>query len=70
MTNLPNPCPSDYNNDGVMDVLDFLDFIDDFSACDQQAAPCGTAGNADFNTDGTIDILDFLDFVDAFSQGC
>jgi hypothetical protein len=70
MTNLPNPCPSDYNNDGVMDVLDFLDFIDDFSACDQQAAPCGTAGNADFNADGTIDILDFLDFVDAFSQGC
>jgi agmatine/peptidylarginine deiminase len=66
----PPACPADYNGDGGADVLDFLDFLDDFSACDGQTAPCGNAGNADVNGDGAVDILDFLDFVDAFSQGC
>lgn len=63
-------CAADYNGDTTPDVLDFLDFIDDFSACGQLPTPCGQFGEPDFNRDGVIDILDFLDFLDAFSQGC
>ncbi len=63
-------CEADYNVDARVDVLDFLDFIDDFAACDQQVAPCGSFGNPDINGDTIIDILDFLDFFDAFGQGC
>lgn len=64
-----NPCPpADHNNDGAIDILDFLDFIADFNACDGLPAPCGTFGDADINGDGIVDLLDFLDFFDAFSQ--
>lgn len=66
-----NPeCPSNYNADCAVDIVDFLDFFDDFGGCDQQPAPCGTRGDADFNGDTVVDILDFLDFIDAFGQGC
>jgi glycosidase len=63
-------CAADYNKDGASDVLDFLDFLDDYSACDGQPGPCGLNGNTDFNGDGTVDVLDFLDFFDAFAGGC
>jgi len=64
------PCGADYNEDTEVDILDFLDFIDDFSICEQQPAPCGNFGNPDLNGDTLIDILDFLDFMDAFGNGC
>ena len=64
------PCGSDYNDDAEVDILDFLDFIDDFSACENLPAPCGNLGDPDLNADTTIDILDFLDFIDAFGSGC
>ncbi len=63
-------CPSDYNANVTVDILDFLDFIDDFSTCEQAPGPCGAFGDADFNGDTIVDILDFLDFIDAFSTGC
>ncbi|MBX3316432.1 MAG: hypothetical protein KF902_06155 [Phycisphaeraceae bacterium] len=63
-------CAADYNGSGELDVLDFLDFFDDFGACLNQPAPCGTLGDPDLNGDTIIDILDFLDFLDAFGQGC
>ena len=63
-------CPSDYNRDGLSDILDFLDFLDDFGSCEGSPAPCGTLGNPDLNGDTIVDILDFLDFLDAFGQGC
>jgi len=63
-------CVADYNDDGLDDILDFLDFIDDFSSCEQQPAPCGAIFNSDLNGDTFVDILDFLDFMDAFSNGC
>ncbi len=65
-------CPSDVNGDGEVDVLDFLDFLDSFGACDGQPGPCsGSSGvDADYNGDTTVDILDFLDFFDAFGGGC
>jgi hypothetical protein len=64
------PCLSDYNGDTTVDILDLLDYLADFSACDGQPSPCGTFGNADLNNDGLVDILDFLDFLQAFSAGC
>lgn len=64
------PCLADYNGDTLPDILDFLDFFDDFGACDQDPAPCGVIGDPDLNGDTIIDILDFLDFLDAFGGGC
>ncbi len=64
------PCAADYNGDTEPDVLDFLDFLDDFGACDQLPAPCGSFGNPDINGDTVIDVIDFLDFLDAFGSGC
>jgi hypothetical protein len=58
--------PADYAPDGTVDVLDFLNFIDDFAACENQPAPCGSLGDPDINGDGLVDILDFLDFIDVF----
>lgn len=63
-------CFADYNDDGLDDILDFLDFLQDFSDCDQSPAPCGSLGDPDLNGDDLIDILDFLDFLQYFSEGC
>ena len=65
-------CPFDVNDDGLGDVLDFLDFIDAYAACDGLPAPCaGSSGvDADYNGDTLVDVLDFLDFLDAFGTGC
>lgn len=66
----PPACAADYNGDTTPDVLDFLDFFDDFGSCSGQPAPCGTTADADFNGDTFVDVLDFLDFLDAFGLGC
>lgn len=63
-------CPADFNSDFIVDVLDFLDFLNDYAACDGQPAPCGDTADADLNGDGFVDILDFLDFLNAFGNGC
>lgn len=63
-------CPADYNVDFGVDVLDFLDFLDDFGSCENQPGPCGALFNADINGDTFVDVLDFLDFFDGFGQGC
>jgi hypothetical protein len=64
-------CNPDLNMDGDVDILDFLLFIDSFSECDGEPAPCGiNAVNADYEVDGAVDILDFLTFIDDFSYGC
>ena len=57
----PLCCPADFNNDGVVDFFDYLDFVDAFS---------NNQPSADFNSDSIIDFFDYLDFVDAFSAGC
>lgn len=69
-TPTPPTCAADYNGDQTADILDVLDFVDDFGACDSQAGPCGTTGDADFNGDTIVDIMDLLDFIDAFGAGC
>ena len=64
------PNVADYNGDYFLEIIDFLDFLDDFATCDQQPVPCGTGGNPDRNGDTFVDVLDFLDFIDAFAEGC
>jgi hypothetical protein len=55
------PCKADFNDDGIVDFFDYLDFVAAFSSNDP---------SADFNGDGVIDFFDYLDFVAAFSEGC
>lgn len=64
------PNVADYNGDNFLEVIDFLDFLDDFAACEQLPVPCGSRGNPDRNGDTLVDVLDFLDFLDAFAEGC
>ncbi len=63
-------CAADYNDDGLSDILDFLDFMQDFADCDASAMPCGAYGFPDLSADGFVDILDFLDFMQVFADGC
>lgn len=67
----PPACLAEYNGaPDAGDILDFLDFLQDFAECTNLPAPCGQFGNPDLNGDTIIDILDFLDFMEAFGQGC
>ncbi len=61
LDDLTPPCPADFNQDGLSDFFDYLDFVDAFSS---------ESTTADFNGDSVIDFFDYLDFVDAFSIGC
>ncbi len=54
-------CSADFNDDGVVDFFDYLDFVSAFAANDP---------SADFNGDSAIDFFDYLDFVQEFSEGC
>ncbi|MBX3387204.1 MAG: hypothetical protein KF768_11590 [Phycisphaeraceae bacterium] len=55
------PCPGDYNNDGVVDLGDLLDFLGDWNPNLGQAVTPGT--NGDVNNDGTVDLADLLAFL-------
>ena len=63
------PGAADVNADTMVDILDLLDFLDVFAACEGLPGPClNNDTNADFNLDAFVDILDFLDFVGAFAE--
>ncbi|MGE3109476.1 MAG: CHRD domain-containing protein [Phycisphaerales bacterium] len=51
----PNPCPCDWNHDGVVGSQDFFDFIVSFFA-----------GQGDINGDGATTSQDFFDFLVCF----
>lgn len=64
-------CLADLTGEGDVDIIDFLEFMDAFAACDGSEAPCYSNDiNVDVNGDGRIDILDFLDFIGALGDGC
>jgi hypothetical protein len=54
-------CRADMNYDGLLDILDFLEFQNSFAA----AHPF-----ADFTGDGILDFFDFLAFENEFAVGC
>jgi hypothetical protein len=55
------PCPADFNGDGVLNILDFVAFQLAFNDGDLAA---------DFNGDGVLNVLDFVAFQQAFQAGC
>ncbi|MBX3387041.1 MAG: hypothetical protein KF768_10760 [Phycisphaeraceae bacterium] len=57
----PIPCPGDYNDDGVVDLADLLDFLGDWNPSLGQSVTPGT--NGDINGDGVVDLADLLDFL-------
>ncbi|MBX3386340.1 MAG: proprotein convertase P-domain-containing protein [Phycisphaeraceae bacterium] len=56
----PEPCPGDYNGDGVVDLGDLLSFLGDWNPNLGQTAP-GLPG--DVSGDGTVDLADLLFFL-------
>jgi len=54
-------CRADLNDDGEVNTLDFLAFLNAYAAGDPVA---------DFNGDTILDTLDFLAFLNAFTAGC
>jgi hypothetical protein len=54
-------CPGDFNDDGQVNTLDVLAFLNAWSAGDP---------SADFNADGAVNTLDVLAFLNAWSAGC
>lgn len=54
-------CRADINGDGVINTLDFVEFLNAFSTGDDLA---------DWNDDGTINTLDFLAYLNDFNAGC
>ena len=54
-------CAADYNGDGELNILDFVDLQSDAVAGND---------NADINGDGEINVLDFVAFQELFVLGC
>ncbi|MEK6703965.1 MAG: hypothetical protein AABZ53_17035 [Planctomycetota bacterium] len=60
-----DPCPADFNEDGVVDFMDYDDFVSCF-----EGNGCPVGKTADFDGDGSVDYFDYDAFVTAFEQGC
>ncbi|HZW11543.1 MAG TPA: spondin domain-containing protein [Phycisphaerales bacterium] len=54
-------CAADFNDDGVSDTRDVLDFLNAWTAAEPAA---------DINADGAINTLDVLAFLDLWNTGC
>ncbi len=54
-------CKPDLTGDGIVDVLDFFEFIRLFNAGDPAA---------DLTGNGIVDVLDFFEFIRLFDAGC
>jgi len=57
----PPACAADFNGDTVVNSLDFIAFLNAYSAQDS---------SADFNGDTVINSLDFIAFLNAYVDGC
>jgi len=57
----PIACPADFNGDGTVNTLDFIAFLNAWTAHDPRG---------DFNGDGTINTIDVLAYLNAFNAGC
>jgi hypothetical protein len=54
-------CYPDFTGDGVLDLFDFLEFVNQFNAGDD---------NANCDGEGGLDLFDFLCYTNAFNAGC
>lgn len=57
----PPVCPIDFNGDGQIDFLDYLEFLNLYDAQDPRA---------DLNGDGQVDFADYLEFLNSFDRQC
>jgi trimeric autotransporter adhesin len=57
----PTVCEADLNQDGTLDLFDFLMFVNLFGESDPAA---------DCTADGAFDLFDFLCFANLFNEGC
>jgi len=58
-------CRADFNNDGVVNSIDFFDFLACFLG-----GGCPRFRSGDFNSDGAVTSQDFFDFIVVFFNGC
>lgn len=59
---IPLPiCRADFNDDGVVNTLDFIGFLNAYNIQDIKA---------DFNGDEVVNTLDFIGFLNAYNGGC
>jgi hypothetical protein len=56
-----NSCRADFNNDGAVNTIDVIQFLNAWAARDPRA---------DFNGDGTINTIDVVQFLNAWAAGC
>ncbi|MBX3385677.1 MAG: hypothetical protein KF768_03820 [Phycisphaeraceae bacterium] len=56
----PLPCPGDYNDDGVVDLADLLDFLGDWNP---NLGQSGMGLPGDINGDNVVDLADLLEFL-------
>jgi hypothetical protein len=54
-------CYPDFTGDGLLDLFDFLEFVNQFNAGDD---------NANCDQEGGLDLFDFLCYTNAFNAGC
>ncbi|MBK7404571.1 MAG: hypothetical protein IPJ41_08020 [Phycisphaerales bacterium] len=59
--NVVGACLPDWNTDGTVNTLDFLAYLNSWTAQDP---------SADLNGDGAVNTLDFLEFLTAWAAGC
>jgi hypothetical protein len=55
------PCAADFNNNGLVNILDVVGFVNNWNA---------QGPGADFNQDGSINILDVVAFIGVWNAGC
>jgi hypothetical protein len=59
--NVLGACPADWNEDGDLDPLDFLAYLNDWTPDDP---------HADLDWSGEVDVFDFILFLNAWNAGC
>ncbi|MGH7131702.1 MAG: GC-type dockerin domain-anchored protein [Phycisphaerales bacterium] len=63
-----DPCPADFNRDGVASIQDLFDFLAAYNA--GGGCPETDRCPADFNRDRQITVQDLFDFLNVFFAGC
>lgn len=58
---LGGSCEADWDGNGTVNTVDFLAYLNDWSAGDPEA---------DINNDGTVNTIDFLMFLNLWTAGC